>query len=162
MNFKNLQNIYNNQMDMLLSSDGLTTNCTLVFGISKKNICINCIYDPQLKKSTNKYKIGGPVPFPDNRICPYCSGSGFYGQEILEENVFLAVIWDSKKWLGINTNIKSPEDYIQTISNSNILNKIQSCNYIVVKNQKFQIEGKPSYSGLGDNNYIICLWKKIS
>ena len=81
-NFGNLKSIYNNQMDLLLASTGLTTQCVLNFGISKKEVCPNCIYDPALKKSSNKYKNGGPVPFILGKLCPYCNvfcwDSAFY------------------------------------------------------------------------------------
>lgn len=162
INFPNLQQIYNHQMDLVLSETGLTTECSLVFGISKKSICPNCIFDAQTNKSTNEYKTGGPIAFPSNRICPYCHGTGFYGEEIKEENIYLAVIWESKKWININTTINDPNDYIQTICNKNLLNKLKSANYIIIKDQKFQLEGRPTYNGLGDNNYLITLWKKIS
>lgn len=160
--FNFLQSIYNNQINSILADSGLTTSCTLVFGISKKDICPNCIFDAQSNKSSNTYKPGGQYPFSNNRICPYCHGSGFYGEQISEENVFLAVIWESKKWLNIQIpSINSPNDYVQTICHESLLNKLQSTNYIIIKNQKFQLDGKPSYSGLGDNNYLITMWKKI-
>lgn len=162
INFTNLKNLYNNQINQLLSDDGLTTNCTLIFGVSKKNICPNCIFDSQSNKSSNQYKAGGPTPFPPNRLCPYCHGIGFSGEEIQQENIYLAVIWDSKKWLNLQSSIKSPENFIQTICHHNLLQKIQSANYIRIKNQKYQIYGKPNYAGLGDNNYIITYWEIIT
>jgi len=161
INFENLRSVYNTQIDFLLTNNNLTTNCQLVFGISKKDICPNCIFDAQSNKSANIYKSGGPVFFSENRICPYCHGSGFYGKEVKEENIFLAIIWESKKWINIKSEINNPEDYVQTICNKNLLDKLQSANYIIIENQKFQIDGKPSYAGLGDNNYLITMWKKI-
>lgn len=159
--FSQLQTIYNTQIDSILSDTGLTTQCSLVFGVSKKNICPNCVFDAQSNKSSNYYKSGGPLPFPDNRLCPYCHGTGFSGEEIFQENIYLAIIWESKKWLNITVPLNSPNDYIQTICHHNLLDKLQSANYLVVKDQKFQIDGKPTYAGLGDNNYLITMWKKI-
>ena len=82
-------------MDMLLANTGLTTKCLLNYGITKKDLCPNCIYDPNLKKSANKYKVGGPKPFVNGRICPYCNGAGSHGI-VKVEAVYLAVIWDYK------------------------------------------------------------------
>ena len=62
IDFSSLQSLYKNQMDMLLANTGLTTKCLLNYGITKKDLCPNCIYDPNLKKSANKYKVGGPKP----------------------------------------------------------------------------------------------------
>lgn len=160
--FSNLQSIYNQQIDSILASDGLTTQCSLVFGISKKDVCPNCIFDSQTNKSSNKYRLGGPVPFDSNRVCPYCHGIGFYGQENTEEDLYLAVIWDSKKWLNLSTNIKYPDNTIQTMCHHSLLSKIKSANYLVIKNQKYQMYGKPHYIGLGDNNYIAIYWEQIA
>ena len=72
LNFQNLQAIYNKHIDLLLSSTGLTTLCQFNYGVTNLEVCPNCIYDVNLKKSSGKYKSGGPVPFPLGKICPYC------------------------------------------------------------------------------------------
>ena len=58
IDFQALQKTYNDQIDLLLADNGLTTRCLLNYGITKKELCPNCIYDPGLKKSANKYKVG--------------------------------------------------------------------------------------------------------
>lgn len=161
INFSNLKNAYNSMVDIMLADTGLTTNCTLVYGISKKDICPNCIFDSLTGKSSNRYKNDGPIYFDSNVICPYCYGIGYVGQETSEENVYLAVIWDSKQWINFNTDIKATDNYIQTICSSKILSKLESANYILVNNQKFERQQGSSYSGLGDSNYIILTWRKI-
>lgn len=169
VDFTNLKNIYNNQMDMLLASTGLTTECVLNLGVSKKTICPNCIFDTNLQKSSNKYKTGGPVAFTAGKICPYCNGIGYYG-ETNSENVYLAVIWDYKKWINPPPqNISIPDGMIQTISHRSTLPKLKQCKDMDVKYpsnnnkyHKFQLYGEPNPGGLGDNNYIICMWKKVN
>lgn len=165
-NFSNLQNIYNTQMDLLLSSSGLTTKCLLNFGISKKNICPNCIYDPALKKSSNKYKNGGPVPFDLGQLCPYCYGAGFSGEE-KTETVYLAIIADNKKWINPPANIAIPDNMIQTICNKTYYSSLKQCKDMTViydelgDNPKYSLYNDPTHVGLGDNNYIIAIWKNI-
>ena len=166
-NFPNIQNIFNNKIDLLLSSTGLTTLCEFNFGITNNNICPNCIYDVNLKKSSGKYKNNGPVPFAIGRICPYCNGVGFYGIE-KSERVYLAIIWDYKKWLSPPTNINNPEGYIQTICDKTYLSSIKQCKDMTViyngtsmSNPVFQLYGEPNPAGLGDNNYLFCMWQKI-
>ena len=161
INFRNLQKTYNSMIDLMLADNGLTTNCTLVYGISKKNICPNCIFDSLTGKSSNQYKTNGPIPFEQNIICTYCYGIGYVGEETSEENTYLAVIWDSKKWINFNTDIKDTDNYIQTIASSKLLSKLESVNYILVNGQKFEIQQGSAYSGLGDSNYIILTWRKI-
>jgi hypothetical protein len=165
INFPNLQSIYNDQMNLLLDSSGLTTKCQFNFGVSKKNICPNCIYDPNLKKSSNKYKTGGPVPFGVGKICPYCNGVGSYGETITSEE-YLAVLWDYKKWINPPTNLASFDGMIQTICNKNLLSSIRKCKDMTVivnpniANPTFTLYGEPNFAGLGDNNYLFCTWQK--
>lgn len=165
INFNNLKGIFNKHIDMLLASTGLTTRCQLNFGISKKNLCPNCIYDPNLKKSANKYKSGGPVEFGTGKICPVCNGIGSYG-EILSEDIYLAVLWNYKDWINPPPNIINPEGFVQTICNKDSLSKIRQCKDMTIvvnenlANPVFILEGEPNFAGLGDNNYLFCIWKK--
>lgn len=168
INFNLLKTIYNDQMDMVLAPTGLATECVLSFGTTKKDPCPNCIYDVNLKKSANKYKTGGPVPFNAGQLCPYCNGVGFYG-ETTTDSVYLAVIWDYKKWINPPPNVAISDGMIQTISDISTLQKIRKCKDMSVvypsptnKNHKFQLYGEPSPAGLGDNRYIFCMWKKIN
>lgn len=168
IDFNLLKTIYNNQMDMLLADNGLTTECVLHFGTTKRDICPNCIYDVNLKKSANKYKSGGPIPFTIGQLCPYCNGIGFYGENNTE-NIFLAVIWDYKKWINTPYNIADPSGFIQTICDKSKLSSIRQCKHIDIiypgsnnKYQRFQLFEEPTPAGLGDNNYLVTLWKKIN
>lgn len=165
INFASLQKVYNTQMNSLLATDGLTTKVTFNFGITKRDICPNCIYDPNLRKSANKYKTGGPMPFAVGRICPYCNGAGFHGEENSSTG-YLAVIWDYKKWINPPPDIASPDGMIQTISNKSYLSNIRQCKDLSVeystanKQPKFVLYNEPTPAGLGDNDYIIAMWKK--
>lgn len=167
IDFRELQATYITQMDQLLAPTGLTTRCLLNYGVAKKNICPNCIYNPSLKKSTNKYKTGGPRPFPQGMICPYCKGSGFYGNIQVEE-VYLAVIWSYKDWVIKNINIENPTGMIQTICDRTLYSKFKKCENMTVvytensaANPLFQLDEEPNPAGLGDNNYLITNWKRI-
>jgi hypothetical protein len=166
VDFNLLQNVYKKQMDMLLASTGLTTLCEFNFGISKQNICPNCIYDVGLKKSSGKYKTGGPIPFTLGKICPYCNGVGFYGEQKSTIG-YLAIIWDYKKWINPPPTINNPEGFIQTICDKTYLNDIRKCKDITIiynetgSNPVFKLYGQPNPAGLGDNNYLFCIWEKI-
>lgn len=161
VNFSQLKNLYNTQIDMILAQDGLTVSCLLDYGVSKKNICPNCIFDSNTNKSSNKYKPGGPQQFDLGRICPYCNGVGFYGENNRQEEVYLAVLWDSRSWINLSTKVEASAGYIQTISKANISSKLEAANSLWINGDAYQLDGSPNYVGLGDNNYIICTWKKI-
>ena len=164
--FSALKKIYNNHIDLILSSTGLTTRCDFNFGTTNLNVCPNCIYDVSLKKSSGKYKSGGPVPFVLGKICPYCNGVGSYGIEKTTIG-YLGVIWDYKKWINPPPQISNPNGFIQTICDKTYLSDIRQCKDITViyntngSNPVFKLYGEPNPAGLGDNNYLFCMWEKI-
>ena len=152
-------------MDSLLAQTGLTTKCILNYGITKKNICPNCVYDSNLKQSSGRYKPGGPRPFVTGRICPYCNGAGFYGDTQGEE-VYLGVIWNSKDWIIKPINVENSKMMIQTICDFSYYAKFKKCKDITVvyselnANPVFELAEEPEPAGLGDNRYLITNWKR--
>lgn len=162
IDFNNLKSIYNKQISLLLADDGLTSSCSFSFASSQQTLCENCVYDPNTKRSSGLYKTGGPIPFTSGQTCPYCSGIGFVGSSNTEENIFMAIIWDSDSWINFPNDVQSPQNYIQSICSVNLLSKIDSVNFITIKKQKYQLDGSPQFIGLGDNNYLISTWKRIN
>jgi formylglycine-generating enzyme required for sulfatase activity len=166
VDFSQLQQIYNQQTDSILAQNGLTTKCEFNFGTTNTSVCPNCIYDANLKKSSGKYKAGGPIPFVLGRLCPYCNGVGFYGITKTETG-YLAIVWDYKKWINPPPQIDNPDGYIQTICDKSYLTNIKNCKDLTViyhennSNPVFQLYGEPNPAGLGDNKYLFCIWKKI-
>lgn len=164
--FANFQSIYNRQMDMVLASTGLTTKCQLNYGVTKPTLCPNCIYDPNLKKSSNKYKTGGPINFNLGTICPYCNGVGYFG-EVKTEDIYLAIISDSKKWINPPPSVAIADNMIQAIGKKIYLESIKQCKDMTViysdtiNNPKYTLYTAPNLAGLGDNNYIITMWKLV-
>ena len=59
-----LKSVFNNAISAILENDALTIACTLEYGITKYEDCVNCLYDPIGQKSSNRFQDGGPVPFP--------------------------------------------------------------------------------------------------
>ncbi len=163
--FSNLQKIFNNQINLLLSSTGLTTECVFNYGVTNVEVCPNCIYDVSLKKSSGKYKTGGPIVFALGKICPYCNGVGSLGT-VKTDNGYLAIIWDYKKWINPPPQLDNPDGYIQTICSKDYLAQIRRCKDMTViyhtdnANPVFQLYGEPNPVGLGDNKYLIAMWKK--
>jgi NAD-dependent SIR2 family protein deacetylase len=160
IDYKKLQNIYNDHIDSLISSSGLGTQCLLNHGAKNLSECPNCYYDASLKKSSNKYKNNGPIPFDVNQICPYCRGSGLHGSATTE-NIPMAVLWDYKSWIIKPINIENPTGFVQTISKKEYTTSIMNCQDMTIGDSSFILDGQPTPAGLGDQNYIICQWKKI-
>ena len=159
-------------IDALIEEGACSVPCTLDYGISKTVACGNCIYNPIGNKSSNRYKSGGPVPFPNGQTCPMCNGSGRIGN-IETEDVDLIVIMDYKKWLDFgnaNANTsQTPAGNAQTISGVETYAQIKrartallSTNLSNYEKHKFQRAGEPNICGIGDKQYVITMWERLS
>jgi disulfide oxidoreductase YuzD len=164
IDYTSLKQTYNIYIDSLLDIKGFGSNCVLNFS-SILSQCPNCIYDANLKKSANKYMIGGPVPFGNGQICPYCSGVGVK-KETKNETIPMAVLWEYKSWIIKPINIENPSGFIQTIAKKDYINSILNTEsmYVLIEGSieepLFQLDAEPTPAGL-DNRYIVCQWKKI-
>lgn len=164
MDLTPLKIIYNKQIDIILSDTGLTIPCSLVYETSRIINCPNCIYDTISKKSSNQYKGGGPLPFSNGQTCPFCLGSGTTSSAVAETAIKLAVITDSKKFIGV---VNSPNIVAQTICSINHLNIIKKASKIIfntdissLTNNIFVRVNEPEPVGLGDSKYIFTNWAR--
>ncbi|MCK5616010.1 hypothetical protein KAR91_79845, partial [Candidatus Pacearchaeota archaeon] len=75
-------------------------NCLLVYP-QKHNECPNCSLDIDTGRSTSIYKPGGPIPFANYTICPYCSGEGRLHKPE-EETIKCRVYYNARYFLPNN------------------------------------------------------------
>ena len=156
-----MKTTFNNAIDALLEDSACTVPCTLVFGGQKFEPCTNCqggIYVP-----------GGPIPFPNGRICPLCQGSSRREVE-LSETVYLMPIFNSKKWMttAVKQSVKAPSELCETMCNIEHLSKIKACKHIAIDTRNtdrtqniFKRLGEPEPCGFGDMRYIITAWERV-
>lgn len=164
MDLSPLKTLYNNQIDILLASTGLTIPCSLVYETTKISECPNCIYDTMSRKSSNQYKPGGPILFSNGQTCPFCLGSGVTNSSVAEKQVHFAVLTDSKNFIG---PINKVDIDAQTICSIDYLDNIKKCSKIIfntdidyLTNNIFIRDNEPMPVGLGDNRYIFTNWKR--
>jgi len=162
----NFKTIFNNAIEAILADDALTIACTLEYGITRYEACANCVFDPIGRKSSNRFQDGGPVPFPFGGICPMCNGNG-KKPVISSENVQLAVIFDPRQFLDIQTPVNTPDGYIQTLAKKEMTPKLRRAKDITVAtdisgffNHRYQRVSEPTPIGLGDNNFVLCTWRR--
>lgn len=158
------KDIYNSMIDTILASTGLTVPCTLVYESTKLQQCPNCIYDPISKKSANLYKSGGPLVFSNGQTCPYCLGNGTTSNYSSEEEVYFALLTNSKDFLGA---VNEANIAAQTICSIKYLDNIRKCSKIIfnsnissLSNNIFIRSNEPQPVGLGDNRYIFTNWAR--
>lgn len=167
--FSNLKSVYNNAIDSLISQQGLSIQCKLLYSNNQPSICPNCIFDPISNRSLNKYNGSGPSPFTEFSICPICNGTGFNTTR-QEELVYLAVLFDSKYWFNWNNKsntIRVPGGSVQTICTSDLLPKLRNADKILIDTSKetygsyyYTRANDPEFAGFGDTRYIFTIWHR--
>jgi hypothetical protein len=174
MSFNNIitaefKNLFNNAIDALLADNGLTVNCLFRYSGSGNTVyCGNCIIDSVSLVSSNKYKAGGPNPFPDGSVCPVCMGMGTTTNTNSSESIKLACIFDSKYWLNWSSKtINIPNGMVQTICRAELLPKIRNANDIIINtelakygNYVYERASDPEPAGLDSTSYIVTMWKR--
>jgi hypothetical protein len=160
--------LFNNAIDSIIAENSLSVPCRLRYsGETNSALCKNCEYDPISKLSANIYKSGGPIMFTNNHICPVCMGMGMVKSDA-SEILHMAAIFDSKYFINWSTDIaRIPGGMVQTICLLTYLPKIRNANEIVFDthienygNYTYERAGDPMPAGLGDNRYIITMWKR--
>tara|TARA_R100000808_G_scaffold23947_1_gene53963 strand:- start:9601 stop:10128 length:528 start_codon:yes stop_codon:yes gene_type:complete len=160
------KSVFNNAISALLENDALTIACTLEYGITKYENCSNCLYDPIGQKSANRFQDGGPAPFPFGSICPLCNGDG-KKPVTSSENVNLAVIFEPRQFLEMHTPVNTADGYIQTLATKSMTPKLQRAKEIVVATDvsgffthRYQRVSEPLPIGLGNNEFVLCTWRR--
>lgn len=161
---QDLKNLYKIMIDEILSSHGLTNQCTLYFD-GNTDYCNNCLFDRSVGQSSNVYNGSGPAPFDDYTMCPVCLGSGKTLLNSSVKEMYLAVILDSKYFINLNNKLVDISNItMQTICSKNYFQDLRSCSYIVINdhpNTKYERIDDANLVGLGDLDYIIFNWRKV-
>jgi len=159
--------VFNNAISSLLDDSALTISCTLTYGVTRYESCVNCVYDPIGRKSSNRYQNGGPIPFPFQGICPVCNSAGKRPVESTE-NVNLAVIFEPRDFIDLGVHANTPDGYIQTLAKKTMTPKLQRAKEIIVAtdisgyfSHRYQRASEPTPIGLGNNEFVVCSWKRV-
>lgn len=157
--------LFTNMIDALLMDDSITVPCRLVFAGTQLIDCSNC--------TSNIYTPGGPVPFPRGMTCPICQGKRI---EVFQDfDIQMAVINDAKKWLILsrpqyqNLTAQAPNMLAETLCRIELYPKIMAANYAVLdaNNEgytlnKFMRVGDPELMGLGNHQYMLTAWQRVT
>lgn len=163
------KNLFDNRIDLLLEDNALTVPCLLVYGDTKYMECPNCVLNMANGRSSGLYKVGGPIQFSGG-ICPFCNNEGRIA-ETSQDSVYLALIFDSKDWIRWNKQSISPHNskmFVQSISKfSTTYTKIKRAKYLIADTginnttrSRYERYEEPVPLGLGNSNYVICMWKR--
>jgi len=165
---ENFKNLFSNAISALLYNDALTVPCTISYGVTKYENCVNCVYDSIGQKSANRHLSGGPIPFPFGGICPMCDGAGKRSVETTEV-INLMVIWDKKDFINVATIDNIPDTTIQILTFASNSPKLKRAKEIIVANNLESYtkhryvrdsELVPCGAGFTDN-FVHCLFKRV-
>lgn len=159
-----LKTIFTNAIDEVLR--GTSVPCRLVYSGTKFTKCPNCNFNSITGKSANTYLSGGPQPFSKG-TCPFCNGDGRIAAENDDDIINLAVLWDYRKWFQVGQVVANPDGMIQVICSIALISRLKKAREIIVDTNlekyvrhKFIRDGEPTPIGLGDDQYIISMWKR--
>jgi len=148
-------------------------DCILAYPPSDSE-CPNCLYDPDSARSANIYKIGGPAPFPNHTVCPWCGGVGKLSIPITD-NIRLRVYWGGMevnaamrqfKMLNSSKFVDGPAGLLFVIGYMDDLQKFARCDLIIVNSNidKQEIRcGRASECvpwGFRKNRYFACMLER--
>lgn len=144
-------------------------DCTLIYPPSFTE-CPNCLFDPSTGRSSRIYKDGGPVPFTNYTICPWCSDDGRLTVNH-EETVQFRIYTQSSSWIkfpGLTNLIEHPEGYAQIIGYLTDLPKVQRCIEIIlyahvenIQRIRCKTAGEAVPHGFRKNRYFIQMVQRI-
>lgn len=128
--------------------------------------CSNCSYNGY--RSNGVYKTGGPYPFENGSVCPYCNGEGLKVSEPTE-TLSARVYYDRKNWMDVGVKVNAPSAAAQMIFKMTELPKIQQCKYAIpeyysginsYQNQRLYKIGDYYPQGFTQNpiKYVVTFW----
>ena len=152
--------LYKYMIDALLEDRALTVCCEFVFGNCQFIECENC--------SNGIYKSGGPIYFPNGKLCPLCFGKGKTSVEERECH-WMCVEFDSKGWhtgIGRRAHMtETVEQGAESFCKIELWPKVVGAEYVILDNcnpciaQKYKRVGRPEPCGLGRKLYIRQFWE---
>ena len=90
--------------------------------------CPNCTFNGF--RSNGVYKPGGPYPFSNGMLCPWCEGAGFKMVETTE-TIKARVYYSQKEWVKVGPQVNLSNAAAQIILKLDDLSKVQQCKYCI-------------------------------
>ena len=142
-------------------------NCELIYPVTKNASCPNCIYSPRQRKSSNIYKAGGPVPFKNHTICPWCGGVGRSSRAVTED-IKLRIYWNQRDWIN-KMPLEVGQSMVMVIGFMTDLPKIEKCDRILLnkdvksyRSWMCEREGEAVPHGLSQDRYFMQMLRRVA
>lgn len=161
---QDFKNLFKVMINDIISPSGLTNLCTLYFD-EINDYCNNCLFDRSSNMSSNIYNGIGAAPFNEYTTCPVCLGAGKTLLQGSTQQLYLAIISDTKYFINMpNQLVNISDSIIQIICAKKDNEILKSCKYLIIDsdpNKKYEKIDNGNIVGLGDLDYIIMNWKLV-
>lgn len=147
----------------------LGKDCVLVYP-PKMTACPNCVPSPMGGQSSNRWRSGGPVPFPNTGVCPWCNGAGRRAEE-QSELVHMSCEWNPKEYKRPleDVDVRVPYSVLKTKGYLTDLPKIVRCEYLRLQIpvegysvRRFKLASNPGdESNIIQGRYCVAIWTQI-
>lgn len=143
--------------------------CKLYYPPKLVENCPNCVLDPIGQKSSNKWLNGGPMPFPNGSICPFCHGVGGRAEETFI-TVQMVVHFNPAKFGETKVDaLRLANGVIKTGGFIKDLPQVMKCSYLVPDatlegygHYKYRLGGEAiSSNNIIQGRYFEVLWDRI-
>lgn len=131
--------------------------------------CVNCVSDPIGRKSANRWRTGGPVPFSNGTTCPLCKGAGGHNAPPATADVELKIEWDRGRfWVPVpQSAIKGSLTTCQAKGLASELPKLTGADHLLVhlpvapfSLHKFVLAGGPWFPhSIVQGRYAVTQWE---
>jgi len=143
--------------------------CRLVYPSTRWESCDNCVYDPIGQKSSNRWRTGGSIPFPNGTACPQCNGKGRRSVVFYEDIKFLCELNPRNFIVPISgLNIRVPHGLLQTKGFLTDSKKVEKCEQLLYDIENTELGGRAyklvsepgDKSNIIQGRYFICVWER--
>lgn len=130
--------------------------------------CINCVYDPIGRKSSNIWISGGPAPFPSGQICSLCSGVGTRAEQVTK-TITLLCHYDPKKFVTkLPTNVEVGAGAVETKGYLTDLQSVLQSREMIIQPDlsphikwRYKLASEPTNpSNIIQSRYFFCIWNR--
>lgn len=135
--------------------------CVLYYPSVMQN-CTNCVLtvDSIGHKSSNRWRSGGPMPFPNGMICPMCQGNAKIASENNDTITMLCYLNGLSSFTQIGL-INSPQAILETKGFTTDLPKVMKCANLSLYGVSFILSGTPyDESSLVQGRYFLARWTR--
>jgi hypothetical protein len=148
--------------------DNLGKNCLLVYPPIWEP-CVNCLYDDIGQKSSNHWRGGGPLPFPNGSVCPSCNGQGLHARETIRTIKLLVSSVPGKFLGGMPLRYQIPDGVITTKGKMADLSDVLQTRKIIVQTElslavrmTYELYGEPvDTNNIAQGKFWVATWTRV-